>query len=59
MKVLLINPTGGPEEEYGALAKAGTELPQLGLAAIAASLEQAGVECSLIDTHVHGVDIKK
>ena len=52
MKVLLINPTGGPEEEYAALSKAGTELPQLGLAYVANSMKSDGHTVRVIDCHL-------
>jgi len=52
MKILLVNPTGSNEEEYGAMSKASTELPQLGLAAIAASLLNAGIEVRVIDMNI-------
>ncbi len=52
MKVLLVNPTGSSEEEYGAMRKASTELPQLGLAAIAASLLQNNHEVRVIDMNI-------
>lgn len=55
MKVLLVNPTGGPESDYGALSKAGSEMPQLGLAAIATSLSKEGHVVRIIDSHVHKI----
>jgi len=55
MKILLINPTGGPEGEYGALSKAGTELPQLGLASVATALTKANHEVRIIDCHMEHV----
>ena len=51
MKVLLINPTGGPEAEYGMLAQAATELPQLGLASVAAALAENGHAVKILDYH--------
>ena len=66
MRILLINPSGGPEEEYGALSKAGSNLPQLGLAAIGTSLRNEGHQVKVIDYYIQGLgtqslldDIKK
>jgi radical SAM superfamily enzyme YgiQ (UPF0313 family) len=59
MKVLLINPTGGPSEEYGALAKAATELPQLGVASIAASLHNHGYPTRVIDFFMEKVSTEE
>ncbi len=56
MKILLINPSGKAEEEYGALSKAGTELPQLGLASIVTSVQKAGFPVKVLDFHVEGLD---
>lgn len=56
MRVLLINPTDGPESEYGALAKMGTELPQLGLAAVATALTTAGHKAEILDAHIQGLN---
>lgn len=55
MKILLINPTDGPESDYGTLAKAATELPQLGLASVAAALRAKEHDVTIIDAHVHGL----
>jgi radical SAM superfamily enzyme YgiQ (UPF0313 family) len=55
-RFLLINPTDGPESEYGKLAAAATQLPQLGLAAIAAALQENGFSADICDAHVHGLD---
>jgi radical SAM superfamily enzyme YgiQ (UPF0313 family) len=52
MKILLVNPTGGPEDEYGALSRAGTELPQLGLASVATSLAGNGFAVKIVDCHI-------
>lgn len=49
MKILLINPSGGQEEEYGALSKAAPELPQLGIAAVATALSNNGDTVKIID----------
>lgn len=56
MKILLINPTSGPEEEYGALAIAGAELPQLGIASVATSLMFNGYNVEIIETKNLGID---
>jgi len=57
MNVLLINPTGGPVEEYGALAKATPELPQLGLASLATVLKVNGHKVKIIDMHVEAMSV--
>lgn len=58
MNILLINPTGGPLEEYGALAKATPELPQLGLASIATVLKNKGHNVKIVDLHVDAMCVK-
>ncbi len=58
MRVLLINPTDGPESEYGALAKMATELPQLGLAAVATALSAAGHHAEILDAHIQGLTVE-
>jgi anaerobic magnesium-protoporphyrin IX monomethyl ester cyclase len=55
MRILLINPTAGPESEYGALSKIATELPQLGLAAVATALRGAGHAADILDAHIEGL----
>lgn len=55
MKVLLVNPTAGPDSNYGALAKASTEMPMLGLAAVASALTAVGHEVRVIDKSADGV----
>ena len=49
MKVTLINPPMTLEERYGKFARAGSSLPPLGLAYIAATLEKNGIEVHIID----------
>jgi|TARA_B100001964_G_scaffold245829_1_gene337070 radical SAM superfamily enzyme YgiQ (UPF0313 family) len=49
MKVTLINPPMTLEERYGKFARAGSSLPPLGLAYIAATLEKNGIEVDIID----------
>ena len=56
MKILLINPSGSPVEDYGALSKASTELPQLGLASVANSLTNNGHDVRIIDYHMERLD---
>jgi anaerobic magnesium-protoporphyrin IX monomethyl ester cyclase len=48
-KVLLINPSQGPEDEFGALGHAAPSFPQLGLACVATALINAGFETKIID----------
>lgn len=49
MKILLINPTAGGDTDYGYLAKAAPELPQLGLASVATALSKQGHDVRIID----------
>jgi anaerobic magnesium-protoporphyrin IX monomethyl ester cyclase len=49
MRILLVNPSEGPDGEYGALSKAATELPQLGIASIAASLHANNHHVKVLD----------
>ena len=58
MKVLLVNPSEGPDADYGALAKAATELPQLGLASVAASLHGGGHTVRVLDFFVEHANLK-
>jgi anaerobic magnesium-protoporphyrin IX monomethyl ester cyclase len=57
MNILLINPSGGPESEYGALAKASAELPQIGLTYIAAVLSKSGHNVRIVDFHAEALTI--
>ena len=59
MKILLVNPTGGPDESYGSLAKAATELPQLGVASIAANLHANGHHARVIDFFMENMSLHK
>lgn len=59
MKILLINPSGGPKKDYGALSKAGSELPQLGLASVATSLLGSGHKVKIIDYKIEGFTLKR
>jgi radical SAM superfamily enzyme YgiQ (UPF0313 family) len=52
VRILLVNPTPGPDREYGALARASTELPQIGLAALASALQQAGHTVRVVDKNI-------
>lgn len=52
MRVLLLFPPMLGEERYGKLAKGGSYLPPLGLAYIAAVLEQAGHKVEILDGSV-------
>lgn len=54
-RFLLVNPTDGPESEYGALSRSGAELPQLGLAAVASALDLVGFHATIRDAHIQGL----
>jgi radical SAM superfamily enzyme YgiQ (UPF0313 family) len=56
MKVTLINPSITMEERYGKFAKGGSSVPPLGLAYIAATLENNGVKVNIIDGSVLNLD---
>jgi len=58
MKILLINPSEGPDCEYGALAKAATELPQLGIASIAASLHTNNHDVKVLDFFLQNLNLR-
>ncbi|MFH1453784.1 MAG: radical SAM protein [Armatimonadota bacterium] len=58
MNILLINPTGGPLTDYGALAKATPELPLLGLASLATVLTEKGHKVRIVDLHVDELGVK-
>jgi|GEM_PF-4218621 hypothetical protein len=57
MKILLVNPSVGADKEYGALAKAATELPQLGIASVAASLHGRGHEVRVADFFLENIGL--
>lgn len=58
MKILLVNPSEGPDMEYGALAKAATELPQLGIASIAASLNANDHDVKVLDFFLENSNLR-
>jgi radical SAM superfamily enzyme YgiQ (UPF0313 family) len=59
MKVLLVFPPILPEERYGKLAESGTYLPPLGLAYIAAVLEENGFDSEIIDGSILSISTKE
>lgn len=58
MNILLVNPSGGPEAEYGALARASTELPQLRLIYLAAVLKEAQHYVRIVDFYAEALTIE-
>lgn len=58
MKVLLLFPPMSGKERYGKLAKGGSYLPPLGLAYIAAVLENRGDKVEIIDGSVEPITIE-
>ncbi len=58
-RVVLINPPLTMEERYGTLAKAGSELPPLGLCNLAAVVKPQGADVSIIDAPALGLDVEQ
>ncbi|MEW5736108.1 MAG: radical SAM protein [Thermodesulfobacteriota bacterium] len=56
--ILLTNPPCSLSERYGALAAAGSTLPQLGLASLAAVLRQDGHRVTVCDCSAAGVSLE-
>jgi radical SAM superfamily enzyme YgiQ (UPF0313 family) len=56
MKVLLVNPTAGPDVDYGTLSRASTDLPQVGLAFLATVLVEHEHDVEIVDKTIHCMD---
>jgi len=55
MKILLVNLTEAPDKASGFLSQAAPQLPQIGIAFIAASLDAGGHHVKIVDLHVEGL----
>jgi radical SAM superfamily enzyme YgiQ (UPF0313 family) len=58
-KIVLVNPPLTLHERYGALAKAGTSLPPLGLTILAAVLRKNNIPVSIVDAAVLGLSYEE
>lgn len=54
--LVLVNPPTTAEERYGALARAGSRLPPLGIALLAAIAREAGLSVAIVDAEAEGLD---